>query len=398
MLSTLRAAVAFERRPVHTVTLGASRAELFQLHALVAGRIHVVASQRLATDILQNGRDLYLTGRANRRMLPVLPENTLLTLDGEHHRQRRRQLAQLFSGERFTQTAAALAKLIATELDTWPIGQPIAVLPRLRALTFRVAVRLVLGPQDERAVRSLERQLAAAVRPYGLLAGYERLSALGPLAPEAFAARQRARFAQCLGDVAEASILEMSADEVLALLLAGRDTTASALAWALLELARHPQVADELGAQPSDDPGHAGWLDAVIHEALRLHPPLIDIVRSPLQPVTLAGQTLGAGELLMICPALIGRSDAYESPHLFMPHRFLGQRPDPRHWVPFGGGPRRCIGAPLAMLELREVLKAVTRRFTLSAVRGPIEAERLYGTAVVPAAGAALLLSPRAGH
>ncbi|MGH2862628.1 MAG: cytochrome P450, partial [Solirubrobacteraceae bacterium] len=229
--------------------------------------------------------------------------------------------------------------------------------------------------------------------PYALLSGYPALGHLGSASPQASAARGRERFARRLAGALGGRELPFSADEVFALLLAGQDTTATALAWALMRLAHLPGLLRTVADQAATD--DRGWVDAVIHETLRVHPPLIDIVRQPAETVQLAGQHIQAGTLLMICPALVGRSNVHPDPGHFNAERFLGRHPDPLGWIPFGGGKRRCLGAPLAMLELREVLTRVIHRFELMPGQMRLEQPRLYGTAVVPSQGGELVLAPR---
>jgi cytochrome P450 len=133
----------------------------------------------------------------------------------------------------------------------------------------------------------------------------------------------------------------------------------------------------------------------VIWESLRLRPPLVDIVRQANTPVRLACQNVPAGTLLLIPPPLIHREALTEEGDRFDIARFRGGQPDTYTWLPFGGGDRRCLGAPLAMLELREILPQIIERFELRPTRSEPEPPRLYGTALVPASGACVVLSPR---
>jgi cytochrome P450 len=180
---------------------------------------------------------------------------------------------------------------------------------------------------------------------------------------------------------------------VFALLLAAYETTATSLAWAIELLARAPHYAD---AVVRELPGtERPSLDAVIWEVLRLRPPLVDIVRQANAPVRLAGRNVPAGALLLIPPPLIHREAAAEEGDRFEIARFRGSRPDPHTWLPFGGGDRRCLGASLAMLELREILPQIIARFELMPARSEPERPRLHGTALVPDRGACVVLSPR---
>lgn len=388
-----RVALAFERDPLRTLQRLAAGSAVFALRSLTAGPMLVIGEPALAHQLLHAPPDRFRVGAANWRILPVLPKGTVLTLDGPAHRARRRQLAPFFAGERFDRLSGQIGALIARELDRWPVGRPVALLPRLRSLTFSVAAALLLDIRDRPRRTALERCLSAAVSPYALLASHRSLRCLRAAGPQAAATRGRRTFAACLTRLLDGRLPPFGADETLALLLAGRDTTATALAWALLELARAPALLETLGVQA--DGGGSALLDAVIHETLRMWPPLIDIVREAAGTVDLAGWQASAGTLVMVSPLLLGRSAAYTQPERFHPQRFLPKRPDPHVWVPFGGGPHRCLGAPLAMLELREILPRVARRFRLSATPGAIERPRLYGTAMVPSQGAMIVLARR---
>ena len=399
----LRDALAFQRRPVETLARR-RRADgrLFQLTSAVAGRMLVVGAPELAREVLHAPPGTFLTGAANRRILPVLPENSVLTLDGEAHRQRRRELAPLFHGDGLNAIAPVIRGLTQHEVEGWPLGRPFAVLPRMRALTLSIAVRLILGIENSMCVAQVERHLRRAVRPYSMLSGVAALSRLGSLSPQAALERGHRDFGRWLGAVRcrrgdlrdEVSGPELiGADEVISLLIAARETAATALAWTIELLAWAPQAADDVAralARSERPP-----LDAVIWESLRLRPPLVDIVRQPVGSVRLAGRMVPAGTLLLIPPPLIHSEAASAEGDRFDMARFLGFPPDPHTWLPFGGGERRCLGAPLAMLELREILSQIIDRFELLPAGSEPERPRLYGTALVPAAGASVVLRQR---
>lgn len=407
-MNALARAVAFQRRPVATLIEAQRTAgDTFPLRTLVAGRLLVVASPQLADEILRGPPGLYRAGSANQRILPVLPGDTVLTLDGEEHRARRRLLAPLFHGESLNAITPAIREIAAAEIARWPIDVPFAVLPRTRFMTLCIASRLLLGVEDPRLVREIERHLSNALHPYAMLGGVERLAWLGPASPQATGRRCRAAFARGLSQVSAAraprrgggppdalDVLSTPAGtgpplddaqiagELFALLLAGHETTATALAWALELLARDPGTTAALAAEAATQ--EQPLMDAVITEVLRLRPPLVDIVREVTEPVQLGGRRLASGTTLLIPPPVIHRH-GYREPDIFIGDRFLEQRPDQRTWLPFGGGDRRCLGASLALLELREILGHIVRRFTLEPADAQPERARLHGTALIPA-------------
>jgi cytochrome P450 len=376
----------------------------------------VVATPDLAHEVLHSPDARYRAGTANQRILPVLPEGTVLTLDGAAHRARRRVLAPLFRGDSLAGLAPIIREVAASEITRWPTGRPFAVLPRTRSMTLRIAARLLLGIEGHALVGELECHLSRVLRPYSMLAGIDRMARLGPASPQAFAERRRAGFARGVAQVRRArgprphvappdavDVLRAAADsesrpsdseiadELFALLLAGHETTATALAWAIHLLASHPDTAKALS-----DPAASGarpLMDAVISELLRLRPPLVDIVRELAEPARLGGVDLEAGTLILIPPSLV-HQHAIPAPEAFIPERFLGRHPDPRTWLPFGGGERRCLGASLALLELREILAHIAERFELRPASGPREGTRLHGTALIPEHGGRVVMEP----
>jgi cytochrome P450 len=250
-----------------------------------------------------------------------------------------------------------------------------------------------------------------------MLAGIDRLAWLGPASPQAAARRCRAGFTRGLSrildardpgpvggprdalDVLGATTLSRPAladarvaGELFALLLAAHETTATALAWTLELLAHDPTTTARLAVEAATE--RRPFLDAVISEVLRVRPPLVDIVREVAEPVQLGDQRLAAGTTVLIPPPLIHRH-GHPKPDTFTADRFLAQRPNPRTWMPFGGGERRCLGASLALLELREVLAHIARRFEIEPAGERAEDARLHGTALIPARGSRVVLRPR---
>jgi cytochrome P450 len=179
-------------------------------------------------------------------------------------------------------------------------------------------------------------------------------------------------------------------DELVTLLVAGHETTATALAWALERLTRHPAALERLTeeARAGDDE----YVDAVIRETLRLRPVLPFVGRKITEPQTLAGHDLPAGTKVAPSIHLIHRrEDLYENATAFNPERWLGVRPNPYHFIPFGGGVRRCLGAAFAETEMRAVLRAIVSSVRLKPARP--ESERIGRRVItmVPARGAEII-------
>jgi cytochrome P450 len=181
-------------------------------------------------------------------------------------------------------------------------------------------------------------------------------------------------------------------DELMTLLVAGHETTTTAMSWAYERLLRQPGDMERLRAEALGEDTEDGWTDAVIREAMRRRPPIPMVARRLSEPWTLRQEDgeLPAGTILAPSIWLIHhRPDIYPDPSAFKPERWLGVTPDTYRWIPFGGGIRRCLGASFALLEMREVLRAVAARADLRLVDPSSERERIVRRAIV--------LSPKYG-
>jgi cytochrome P450 len=176
-------------------------------------------------------------------------------------------------------------------------------------------------------------------------------------------------------------------DELVTLLEAGHETTATGLAWTFERLVRHPEVAARL--RDELERGEESYLDAVVKESLRTRPVVVDAPRILDGPLWLDGYEIPGG--WYVAPAIsLVNSDrgVYPDPDEFQPERFLDKRVAPDAWIPFGGGRRRCVGSHLALLEMKTVLAEVVRRADLSPTEPQAEPARLHHVTLVPAKGA----------
>jgi cytochrome P450 family 135 len=352
-------------------------------------------------------------GQSWEFLRPFAGPHSILLLDGEEHLRERRLLQAPFHGERMRAFAPTVAELARRELATW--SGRVATLERMRRLTLEVILRVVFGARDEReavqlreavegtlgGVRSLPRMLAMALvqrdlgprSPWGRFRlGVERFDAL----LLDVVARRRA---EPSGDSVLALLLEQRDDEgnpptdrhlrdqLVALLVGGHDSSAASLAWAFERLARHPAVHARLGE------GDPAYLDAVVKEVLRVRPALTIAPRRLLAPVRIAGRTLPAGVQVAACLWLaMRREDLWPEAGAFRPERWLeGAAPNPMSWIPFGGGVRRCAGAPFAEMEMREVLRAAAD-LTIRPVRPEPERARRSMLVVTPHRGGEVLI------
>jgi cytochrome P450 family 135 len=352
-------------------------------------------------------------GQSWEFLRPFAGPHSILVLDGEEHLRERRLIQTPFHGERMRGFAPIVAELARRELSTWS-GRVIA-LERMKRLTLDTILRVVFGARSEReqtdlreavhgtldSVRSMPRMLAMSLvqRDLGPRSPWGRFR----LAVERFdallfevVARRRA---EASGDSMLALLLDQRdedgnpptdrhlRDQLVALLAAGHDTSAASLAWAFERLARHPAVHTRLGD------GDPAYLDAVVKEVLRVRPALTIAPRRLLEPVRIAGRTLPAGIHVAACLWLaLRREDLWPQAAAFRPERWLeGAQPDPMAWIPFGGGARRCAGAPFAQMEIREVLR-VAADLSIRPVRPEPERARRSALVVTPHRGGELLV------
>jgi len=176
-------------------------------------------------------------------------------------------------------------------------------------------------------------------------------------------------------------------DELMTLLVAGHETTATALAWAMERLVRHPDMLRRLAEEA--EAGEDEYADAVVKETLRLRPVIPLVVRELQEPMEFGGHLLPAGARVTPCILLMHRrEDIYPEANRFRPERFLEQPAGTYTWIPFGGGVRRCLGASFAMFEMKTVLQAVASQLSLSPARPEPERIRRRAITLTPSAGA----------
>ena len=334
-------------------------------------------------------------GDINGLFRRVLGRNSLLVLDGAEHLRQRKLLLPPFHGERIERHRKAMARAADDDVATWPIGEPFPLQPRMQAMTLNVILRAVFGMEDgpkrdELRVllaRLLELNTTIATTLPQLRIELGGLSTWGRLmrctaevdrAIYAEMGRRRDESRQSRQDQDDVLSLLLDArdeagepmtdveirDQLLTMLVAGHETTATALAWAFERMLRHPAVMARLRADL--ERGESRYLDAAIKESLRLRPVVPIAARKLTAPLTVGGRRYEPGTVLMPCIFLLHRNPlVYEAPEEFRPERFVNQQPATYAWIPFGGGVRRCIGSSFALLEMRIVVESVLRQLDL---------------------------------
>jgi cytochrome P450 len=362
----------------------------------------------------------YHAGEANIILLPFLGHKSVLLLDDAAHMSQRRLLLPPFHGERMRRHVDLMREIAQREVATWPTGVPFAVHPRMQALTLEVIMRIVFGVDEgDPRLAELRERLRHFLDTTASPRDVRKLMFYGPQRAErrrVFAAvldpvdeiiarviaahRERDDLAE-RDDVLSMLLLArhedgspMDAvelrDELVTLLVAGHETTATALAWALERLTRHPEALDRLTEEARA--GGEEYVDAVIRETLRLRPVLPFVGRRLTERQTIAGYDLPAGARVAPSIHLIHRrADLYPDPVAFRPERWLGVRPNPYTFLPFGGGVRRCLGASFAETEMRAVLGAVVSRVRLRPARPESERVARRVITLVPGRGAEII-------
>ncbi len=362
-------------------------------------------------------------GAANLVLLPVLGEHSVLLLDEPEHMGQRKLMLPPFHGKRMKAYGDLMARVAADEIDRWPTDAPVRMRPRMQAVTLEVILRAVFGVDEGERLNRLRDELRRTLNMLSdprramflVVLGPERLRKLRPfrrylqrvdeLLFEEIRSRRSARDLAERDDILSL-LLQASdeegrpmsdrelRDELMTLLVAGHETTATALSWAVELLARHPAELERLEADVAG--GDGAYLDAVIKETLRLRPVIALVLRKLMEPMEIGGRLLPAGASVAPSIYLVHRNpEVYPEPERFRPERFLEQPAGTYTWIPFGGGVRRCLGGAFAEFEMAVVLRELVARRTLRPVgRKPEHSVRSTITNV-PNRGAEVLAMPR---
>jgi cytochrome P450 family 135 len=357
-------------------------------------------------------------GEGNKVLMPLLGQNSVLLLDEDPHMRQRKLMLPPFHGERMRAYRDVMTSVTEAELERWPRGDPLELWPRMQAITLEVIVRTVFGVSEGERLDALRPALRELLEWGSDVRHMMVIALLGPSRLEYLRgftrARDRAdellfeeiRERRTAPDLAERDdVLSMLLqaryedgrgmsdeelrDELMTLLVAGHETTATALSWAVERLVRHPEKLERLAS------GDEEYLDAVVKETLRLRPVLPIVLRRLTEPMEIGGRELPAGVAVAPCIYLMHRRpDVYPEPTRFRPERFLEQQAGTYTWIPFGGGVRRCLGATFAIFEMKVVLETIAARLRLTPAdpRSERIARRLI--TLIPERGAQVVVGP----
>ncbi|MGH3718360.1 MAG: cytochrome P450 [Pseudonocardiaceae bacterium] len=395
--------------------------DLFSIRIPRIGTLVYLADPDDIRSVTRGDPAIFHAGEAAAPLSPVVGPKSVLMLDDDKHRRSRGMMLPAFHGDSVRRQVAEMVAITAEEVARWPVSEQFPLFPRMQRLTLEVILRTVIGVRDERRLAALRAALPPMLEigspvelippPRVLLRlgrwrrrAQRRAAALALLSEEITRCRVDPQLAQRTDALAmlvrgvEGAAQTMADDELLdqlvTLLLAGHDTTATALSWAFERLTRHPALLHRTARAAED--GDDAWLDAVCKESLRVRPVVFEFGRKLTAPVQLAGHRIPAGTILTPSINLVHHSGRhYPDPEEFNPQRFLDSRPDPAVWLPFGGGVRRCLGATFAQVEMRTVLREVLRAVELSPTTAPDEPVRPRHVTMVPHQGAMVTVRRR---
>lgn len=384
------------------------------------GHMVYVADPELVKRVFAGNARRFHAGEANATVLePAVGPGSVLTLDEEEHMRQRKLLLPPFHGDAVRRYGGLIREIAEQEMESWPVGQPFALRPHTQRITLDVILRAVFGLRDPRRFALAQRLVDEfATRSHWIVLFPFMRRRVGPLSPMVRFERARDALDKFIYEEIASRRREADTerDDVLSLLLrathedgspmsdrelrdelvtvigAGHETTATGLAWAIERLVRTPRVLAQ--ARESIAAGEDDYLDAVVKETLRTRPVITDVARKLTAPTEVAGYELPAGTFIM--PAILvihHREDLYPEPLEFRPERFLEGQGEAFAWIPFGGGVRRCIGAAFAQYEMRIVLSAILQRAELRAADPRPERMRPRNITVAPGEGARVVLA-----
>ena len=410
--------------------------DAFTLHVAGNGRFVMLSDPEAVREVFRADPDVLHSGEANSLFTATVGRHSVLVLDGAPHAAQRRVVVPPLKGERMRAFFDAMRLETLEAVRAWPVGTPFPTLSTMRRVTLRVILRtglgLAPGPQMDRFEQKMERFLSNGRQRYALvlmtvipirwLSGsrwvplFRQLSDLDDDLFAFIAARRRGDHTPAGQNVLDDLLAAAHADgtplgdrevrdALITILIAGHDTTALALAWALAEIAEHPEIVDrlcdELARVAGGGPPEAGhildleYLEGAIRESLRLRPVAPFVVRKTVRPFVVGGREYPAGLVLCPCSYLVHRrEELYPDPGRFRPERFLERKFAPHEWFPFGGGNRVCLGMPFALYEMKVLLATVLSQVRPSRPAGAHSRARRYGIVLGPDDGGMVIVRP----
>jgi cytochrome P450 len=410
--------------------------DTFTLHIAGNGRFVMFSDPESVRELFQGDPEVLHSGEANSLFIATVGRHSVLVLDGAPHMRQRRVLVPPLKGERMRAFFDAMRLETLEAVREWPVRAAFPTLPTMRRVTLRVILRtglgLAPGPEMDSFERKIERFLSNGRQRYALvlvtIIPIQRLTGsrwaplfrqLRDLDDDLFAiiaARRRGDHSSVGQNVLD-DLLAAAHDDgtplsdrevrdaLLTILVAGHETTALALSWALSEIAQHPEVVarlnDEIAGVIGGGPPEAEhlpglqYLEGAIRESLRIRPVAPFVVRKTKQPFVVKGREYPPGVVLCPCSYLVHRrEELYPEPGRFLPERFLERKFGSHEWFPFGGSNRICLGMPFALYEMKVVLATLLSQVRLSRPAGARSLARRYGIVLGPEDGGRVIVHP----
>ena len=389
-------------------------------------------------DVLTSDRKTYAAlGNLNRILTPLVGDYSIMLLEGDRHKRRRQLLLPPFHGERMRAYGELMINLTQQVLSQIPQGQPFLARKAMQEISMQVILQAVFGVYEQDRYQQLKQVLGIIADVFSSPLSSSPLffnflqQDWGAWSPWGKFLRDRQHMDNLLyaeiaarranPDPNRIDILSllMSAhdetgqpmtdpelrDELVTLMFAGHETTATAMAWALYWIHRTPHVREkllhELNSADLSDPmsvQRLPYLTAVCNETLRIHPvAMLTFPRMVQKPTQLLGHSLAPGTAVVGCIYLLHqREDLYPNPKQFKPERFLERQYSPYEYLPFGGGSRRCIGEALAQFEMKLVLATILTHYEFALADTQPEYPRRRGVTLAPARGVKMVVKKTA--
>lgn len=399
------------------------------------GSYVMIGNPQAIEEIFSQDAKQFDVGHGNTLAIPLLGQNSLLLMDGERHQRERKLLMPSFHGERLQTYAQQICRITEQVASQWQVGQPFVARSAMQQISLEVILQVVFGLSDGERYQQLKPLLIewtnmtdsplrssllflrflqhdwGAWTPWGQMK--QRQCRIHDVL-QAEIEERKLRGTDGRGDVlsllmtarddhGQAMTDEELRDELLTLLFAGHETTATALAWSFYQIHHRTEVREKLQHE-LDSLGEKNhplaiaqlpYLTAVCQETLRMYPVLPAIfTRITRSPITIAGHSFSADTALLVSIYLVHyREDLYPEPQQFKPERFLERHYSPSEYLPFGGGNRRCLGYALAQLEMKLVLATILSNYQLALTEDkPVKLQR-RGFTLAPTGGVRLMVT-----
>lgn len=393
--------------------------------------LYVLTDPEDIKQMFQAPADVLHTGNGSATIEKFTGQTGLAWLDENEHAVRRRLLMPTMHGKALQRITEAVDTMAVSEVAQWPRGEIMALHPHVHRFTLHVIREVIFGKvvptrwpellDTLTEMMAFNNRIASAMLIHKMSPnGVRLLKAIRPLGLARFlklrahadaliaeAVQERRRIGQ-LGDDMLSVLLGVThedgsplsqvelRDEMMTIFLAGTETTAAAITWSFEYLSREPEVCARLTAEIDAGEDDA-YLTASVNEALRLRPSIPQIIpREVMKPIEIGGVRYEPGMLLWASAYLLQRNpDIFPEPERFRPERYLDGKPDTLTWIPFGGGRIRCLGASIALVEMKAVLREVLRQYRLVRTDLTPEVTRSRCVSTLPSRGARLELRSR---